>query len=135
MDGPYPNMAPSTMDAYMSSHIGNLSIDSVVRNNRTTKGRGRKPSVKKSGTRPVRVASTTYRATPAVTQKVIAQYISWARTQSPKEANYLKTAFAQHNPIQIWSNIAREDGLKTGDVVDSLTAYWVLNYLRGVHNV
>lgn len=127
MDGGYPNLAPSTMDTYMSSHIGNLSVGSVVRRNRASIGRKAVPIAPKLGSRSS--TATTYRSTPAVTQKVIRQYISWARTQSPKEADSLKSVFARYNPVQIWSGSVKSDGLKTGDVTDSLAAYWILNYL------
>ncbi len=138
MDGPFPNYAADNTYSIMSTHIANLSLQNVVdrqyghqKNAKSTvRSTRRGDSQTKSTLRGSSAsASTGYASTPAVTQKVIKQYLAWSKTQSTKDAAYLKTAFSQHNPIQIWRDGVREDGLKTGDVSDALAAYWVLNYL------
>lgn len=126
----YPNLAPSTLDTYMTSHIANLSLGSVAEGNAKS-GRGQQSGAtsKRFPGVPVTLAPTTYNASPSVSQKVQAEYLAWARSQNAQEADQMQKVFVQHPPLQIWRNIVQGDGLRTGDVADALAAYWILNYL------
>lgn len=90
------------------------------------KADGKSPATPKAG---AAKADTTYKASPEVSAKVRKQYLDWVAKQNPKGAEELKAVFEKHDPVQIWSEIVRSDGLHTGDVTDAFTAYWLLNWM------
>jgi|GEM_PF-353418 len=75
-------------------------------------------------------AATTYRSTPAVSTRVQSQFADFIeRTAGREAAERARSAFRSGDPIASWAAIVREDGLRAGDVVDAMAAYWILNWI------
>lgn len=73
--------------------------------------------------------ATTYRRDPAVSIRVRRQFVDFVRkVGGPNEATRVEADFAKFDPVQIWSQIVRENGLRAGDTTDALTAYLSLNW-------
>ena len=76
------------------------------------------------------VARTTYRASPAVSQRVRSQFSEFVGQTSGEEAEQrVRAVLASGDPVGSWSGIVRSDGLRSGDVADAMAAYWVLNWM------
>lgn len=73
--------------------------------------------------------ATTYAATPAVSARVRQQYVSWFKGISPAEAPKLDAVLARTDHVTEWGKMVRAEGLKPGDVADSLSSYWLLNWM------
>ena len=77
-----------------------------------------------------RVGSTTYRSSPAVTQRVKQQFADFVgRSAGQQGATDIATALARGDAVASWAGIVRSDGLRPGDLADSMAAYWVLNWV------
>lgn len=75
------------------------------------------------------VASTSYRASPAVNARVREQFAEFIRKTSGDEAARAVSAeLARKDYIREWHNHFAGDGLRPGDAADALTGYWVLNW-------
>ncbi|ONG54975.1 hypothetical protein BKE38_09590 [Pseudoroseomonas deserti] len=80
---------------------------------------------------------TTYQASPEVTQRVREQFLGWVQQRSGAEtAGQMRQVMQQQDVLALWAQQMAADGLKPGDVVDALTAYWVQNWqmAHGVEN-
>ncbi|WP_159996298.1 DUF6683 family protein [Roseomonas sp. 18066] len=72
---------------------------------------------------------TTYQATPEVTRQVREQFLGWVQQRSGAEtAGQMRQVMEQQDVLALWAQQVATDGLKPGDVVDALTAYWVQNW-------
>jgi hypothetical protein len=60
-------------------------------------------------------------------QRQFLDNIRW--TVSAEARNTLADAFAERPALEIWQGLVAADGLKTGNVADAITAYWVLNWV------
>jgi hypothetical protein len=70
-----------------------------------------------------------YRSDPAVTRRVIADYLSFVRANAGEEAmRDLQRQLAQHNFVAAWSDAVRGEGLRPGNMEDALVAYMLLNW-------
>lgn len=76
------------------------------------------------------VVSTRYESTAAVSAKAQEQFIDFLRETAGEEgALAIKDEFERMSPVEIWSQIVEEDGLKPGDIADALAGYWILNWV------
>ncbi|WP_419898498.1 DUF6683 family protein [Roseomonas sp. USHLN139] len=72
---------------------------------------------------------TTYQASPEVTRRVREQFLGWVQQRSGAEtAGQMRQVMEQQDVLALWAQQMAADGLKPGDVVDALTAYWVQNW-------
>jgi hypothetical protein len=73
---------------------------------------------------------TTYRSTPAVSLKVRRQFADgMGRRTSLEEGRRVAQLLERNDPVRNWAQLVGGDGLKPGDTVDALTAYWMLNWV------
>lgn len=71
-----------------------------------------------------------YPQSSVISARIQRQFLDTVRwTVSAEARNSLAAAFAERPALDIWQDLVRSDGLKTGNVVDALTAYWVLNWV------
>lgn len=74
------------------------------------------------------LATTTYRASPAVSKQVQTRLIAFvAKSNSPETVAQLKRDL-QTDLIGAWAKQMAADGLKRGDVADAMTANWVQSW-------
>lgn len=78
--------------------------------------------------RPGAMTSTTYRADPAVTERVKGQYIDFVAKDAPGDLDKARKGVGPLNVVQVWSQGVASDGLHPGDVADAMASYWVLNW-------
>jgi hypothetical protein len=73
--------------------------------------------------------STAYRASPAVRDRVRAQFVAFIqKTSGPAAAQAMATELKSKDYLALWAASAASDGLKPGDVADAMTEYWVQNW-------
>lgn len=73
---------------------------------------------------------TSYRPSQIVSARIQRNFLESIRWNVSAEArNNLAAAFAERPALEIWQDLVAADGLKTGNVADALTAYWVLNWV------
>lgn len=73
---------------------------------------------------------TSYPQSAVISARIQRQFLNSVRWSVSAEArNNLAAAFAERPALDIWQDLVAADGLKTGNVVDALTAYWVLNWV------
>lgn len=73
---------------------------------------------------------TSYPQSSVISARIQRQFLDSIRWSVSAEArNNLAAAFAERPALDIWQDLVASDGLKTGNVVDALTAYWVLNWV------
>lgn len=70
---------------------------------------------------------TTYRASPAVSARVKQQFASFAAKQGG--GTQVAADLKRIDPVKVWSDVVRAEGLRPGDTVDAFTAYWLLNWM------
>ena len=126
-DGLTMNLMPSFANSVVNTSVRDsmLGVDSF-------RSRSRAAShnlLPRSEATPVRLAPTTYRRTPAVTDRVTLGYTDWLAKSSPQDAERVRRALAAADPVQTWSRYVAEDGLHPGDVADAVASYWVLNWI------
>jgi hypothetical protein len=85
----------------------------------------RQPGVKPGGA----ALATTYRAGPAGSARAKADYIAWARTISPREADQLARQLEPMDVPGVWSARIADPSYRAGDLVDAITAYIVVNWI------
>jgi hypothetical protein len=74
-------------------------------------------------------ATTSYRASQAVRDRVRAQFVDFIRTSSgDRAAQAIGAEFSRKDYLGLWAAHVAEDGLKPGDVADAMAAYWVENW-------
>jgi hypothetical protein len=81
---------------------------------------------------------TSYRASPTVSARVQRSFLTEIRWSAGVEVrDGLQAAFAERSHLEIWQELVANEGLRTGSVVDALTAYWVLNWItaNGAYDV
>lgn len=74
--------------------------------------------------------STIYSQSPAVTSRVKEQFLDFM--QDHVDANgveEMRQVLQNGDPVGSWASIVRSDGLRAGDLADSITAYWILNWI------
>lgn len=77
-----------------------------------------------------RAIATTYRASPAVSQRVKGQFADhFTRTVSPEAGTQVRALLQRSDPVRNWSQLVASDGLRAGDVADAFAAYWILNWM------
>jgi hypothetical protein len=86
-------------------------------------------------TRPVPVARTLsdfdsrYRSDPAVTRRVVAEYLSWVRSTAGEQAmREVQQDLTRYNFVRLWGDLVRSEGLATGDMADAFAGYLLLNW-------
>jgi hypothetical protein len=78
--------------------------------------------------RPVASASTHYRASQAVSNRVRGQFADFVARTDPANADRLRQTVQQNDLLGLWEKHVSVDGLWRGDVADAMTAYWVQNW-------
>lgn len=82
------------------------------------------------GLRPAGPSSLPYADNPAVTARVLDTFIGNVRARSgPAAADRLQQLFARTDFRAEWSRMVAADGLRRGDLIDAVSAYWVLNWM------
>jgi len=82
----------------------------------------------KSRPTPSRAVDTRYRASPAVSARVRAQFADFAAKADPARADRLRQVIGRQDLLAQWERHVAVDGLRRGDVADAMTAYWVQNW-------
>lgn len=73
---------------------------------------------------------TSYPPSAVISARIQRQFLDSIRWSVSAEArDNLAAAFAERPALEIWQDLVASDGLKTGNVVDAITAYWVLNWV------
>jgi hypothetical protein len=73
---------------------------------------------------------TSYRPSPSVSARLQREFLDRVRWSAGAAArDSLVEAFAERSPTEIWQELVASDGLKTNNVTDALTSYWVLNWV------
>lgn len=81
-------------------------------------------------TAPTTPFDTSYPASAVISARIQRQFLDNVRWSVSAEArNNLAAAFAERPALEIWQELVAADGLKTGNVADAITAYWVLNWI------
>lgn len=81
-------------------------------------------------TAPAAPFDTSYPASAVISARIQRQFLDNVRwTVSAEARNTLAAAFAERPALEIWQGLVAADGLKTGNVADAITAYWVLNWV------
>lgn len=73
---------------------------------------------------------TSYRPSPSLSARLQREFLTdirWSVGAATRDV--LAAAFAERKPLDIWQDLVAADGLKTNNVVDALTSYWVLNWV------
>lgn len=79
---------------------------------------------------PVAAFDTSYPQSAVISARIQRQFLDQIRWSVSAEArDNLAAAFAERPALEVWQDLVASDGLKTGNVVDALTAYWVLNWV------
>lgn len=87
-------------------------------------------SAQQTTTAPADVVDTSYRPSPSLSARLQRQFLSDIRWSAGAQIrDELAAAFAETPPVQMWEGLVAEAGLAGGNVVDALTAYWVLNWI------
>lgn len=80
--------------------------------------------------RPAPVFDTSYPPSSIISARIQRQFLDSVRWSVGAEVrDSLAAAFAERPALEIWQDLVAKDGLKTGNVADALTAYWVLNWV------
>lgn len=88
-----------------------------------------RPAKKTVSPVPAAVVVTSYRPSTAVSARVRRQFASWMRGKvGAADAAKLAAAMEKADPVQNWAQLVANDGLRTNDMTDALTAYWILNW-------
>jgi len=78
---------------------------------------------------PTAMTVTGYRPSPAVSARVRRQFASWMGGKvGAADAARLAATMGKTDPVQNWAQLVANDGLRTNDMADALTAYWILNW-------
>lgn len=78
---------------------------------------------------PTAAAVTRYRPSPEVSARVRKQFVAWMGGRvGAADAGRIAAVLEKNDPVQNWSQLVAGDGLRTNDMADSLTGYWVLNW-------
>ncbi|ODT72151.1 MAG: hypothetical protein ABS75_04975 [Pelagibacterium sp. SCN 63-23] len=83
-----------------------------------------------AATGPAALLDSSYRPSPSISARLQHDFLSrirWNVGAPLRDA--LVAAFAERKPTEIWQDLVRADGLTTNNVVDAVTAYWVLNWV------
>lgn len=73
--------------------------------------------------------NTAYRPSPAVTRRVQERFIAFIGQHAGKAGEReMARVLAEQDPTSSWLNVVGGDGLVANDLVDAITAYWVLNW-------
>ncbi|MBP2301082.1 DUF6683 family protein [Azospirillum picis] len=79
---------------------------------------------------PPPAAATTYRAAPEVSARVRRQFADWMGRQAGAEGGRrIAEAMVQRDPVRNWAQIVGGDGLRPGDLADTMASYWILNWV------
>lgn len=125
------NPAQGYMD--MSSDLMRTSMFSLVARSaaelNTVPGSSHKMGKSVKAT-PVTSARFTYTESAAVTAMVKKNYVAFLRSQGLNEAAAsMQTYLAKNDFRKDWAKAAAGDGMRRGSVLDSLTEYWLTNWL------
>jgi hypothetical protein len=81
-----------------------------------------------SASRPAATVNTRYRASPQVSSRVRGQFADFVAKTDPANADRLRQTVQQKDLLGAWEKHVSVDGLRRGDVADSMAAYWVQNW-------
>jgi len=109
----------------LQSILNQQRVDAAIRSGRSSPRPARPAPPPKAS-----AASTTYAASPAVSQRVRRDFSGWVGQQAGPEAGRRVDAILRTgDPVKSWSGIVGGDGLRPGDLADALASYWVLNWV------
>lgn len=79
---------------------------------------------------PAAAFDTSYPQSAVISARIQRQFLDNIRWSIGAEArDSLAAAFAERPALDIWQGLVVSDGLKSGNVADAITAYWVLNWV------
>lgn len=88
------------------------------------------PALALAQEKPATSFDTSYPPSAVISARIQRQFLDSVRWSVSAEArNSLAAAFAERPALEIWQDLVSQDGLRTGNVADALTAYWVLNWV------
>lgn len=119
-----PTVLPNN---YVLSDILNRQrVDTAIGINRAT-GHATGSSARREA--PVRVV-TTYHPSREVSARVRRQFAEWmSGLAGAPGGRRIAASMRDSDPVRSWARIVGNDELKPGDVVDAVTAYWILNWV------
>ncbi|NIJ20566.1 hypothetical protein FHS95_002258 [Sphingomonas naasensis] len=89
----------------------------------------RQPAERAVPAAPGAAAATSYRPSPAVSARVRRHFASWMGGKvGAADAAKLAAVMEKTDPVRNWAQLVANDGLRTNDMADALTAYWILNW-------
>lgn len=104
------------------------SMMAVGQLNNVLDNTARRRAVRPPPSTPARTLDTRYRASPAVSARVRAQFADFAARADPANADRLRQTIGRQDLLAQWEKHVAVDGLSRGDVADAMTAYWVQNW-------
>ena len=115
---------PQLQNAYMSSHIANLSLDEVVRGNASAAS-GKTKS-----------ASLAYTSTPALRARTVQGYVDRLKPKNPAAAQAVAASLGpgknDYGPVYL--QMTKDSGLRENDAADNLASFLILGWMI-VNNV
>ena len=88
-----------------------------------------RPDLRPSSPRQLPAAATRYRRDPAITRKVVNDYLAFVARTDPHELAAVRDQLDRNDVEAAWSRQTASDGFRSGDAVDALAAYWLLNWI------
>lgn len=128
----YPNVAPATLDAYMSSHIDGLSLKNAAGKDSGRKNKSSLPD--RPATSGSTRVSTSYIPSASVSTQVRNTAIQRVRAVSAADAQKIEATLQKNTVFALWQKATASYGLRPNDMADAMAAYWVVNYMV-VNNV
>jgi len=127
---PSPPMTPGWESLPLQAEVLGNALGKTTRDGRTPDPRRAAPSGEQ-GLAPAGSAAveTGYRASPEVSARVRRQFVAWIRGMDAREGDLIEQEFRTRDYVQVWAEIVRSDGFRTGDVVDALASYWIVNWI------
>lgn len=119
-----PGPPPMDMGSViLSQNMLRINLESA------TGGKGGTTKGRRASTRAAGKASPTYASSKAVRSRVLTRFLAYVdKSYSPTMAANLRKFFTQGDFVATWAKAGAADGLRPGDLADSMTGYWAVNY-------
>jgi hypothetical protein len=114
--------------------VQNMAVNQVIANtvDRMTVASKKKTVGKTKSSSALNQSSTSVRTefawSPVRSKQNLSQFVEKTRQTSPELANELQNAFASRDIFNDIKKVISPYGLKTNDIADAMTVYWVLAY-------
>ena len=131
---------PAIQNAYMSSHIANLSMNSLLENDRRAgidpntgrkRGVAARPAPGSAPAAPAKTVSFAYQPTAALKTATVQGYVERLKAKNPAASQVVAQQLGpgKNDYGQIYHGIVQGTGLRDNDAADALAAYTVLGWM------